>query len=170
MHLNLSVRVREVKEESKLDKHLKKVERKWSRAGHNITNWNSVTDKHHLQVWRWYDVFGTMVTTLKVHIWPAQNVHVRLVKGPHEPYQALWVLTWATGALTSLETICTVEGFLRSTKATNVGDLFNFLVLIILKITKRWSRQERTGLKTILFIWQNAVLVSDQSETEEVQH
>ena len=39
MYLNLSVRVREVKEVSKSDKQLKKVERKWSKAGHNITKW-----------------------------------------------------------------------------------------------------------------------------------
>jgi len=39
--------------------------------------------------------------------------------------------------------IYTVEAFLRSTKATNVGNLFNFLA----PMTKRWSRQEWSGLK-----------------------
>ena len=35
--INLSIGVREVKEVSKSDKQLKKVERRCSRAGHNIT-------------------------------------------------------------------------------------------------------------------------------------
>jgi len=30
-----------------------------------------------------------MAATLKVHKWHARNVSVRLVKGLHEPYQAL---------------------------------------------------------------------------------
>ena len=37
MYINLSIGVREVKEECKSDKPLKKVERRCSRAGHNIT-------------------------------------------------------------------------------------------------------------------------------------
>ena len=41
MYINLSIGVRKVKEVSKLDKQLKKVERRCSRAGHNITKWNS---------------------------------------------------------------------------------------------------------------------------------
>ena len=37
MYLKLSIRVREVKEVSKSDRQLKKVERKSSKAGHDIT-------------------------------------------------------------------------------------------------------------------------------------
>ena len=63
MYLSLSIRVREVKEVSKSGRQLEKVERKWSKAGHNITKWNSVStasDEHNLQDRRWYGGFGAL--------------------------------------------------------------------------------------------------------------
>ena len=53
------------------------------------------------------------------------------------------------------------KAYLRSTKAMNVGDLFNFLVLIL---QKRWSRQERLGLKPF-YSSDRMQFVSHQSES-----
>ena len=49
-----------------------------------------------------------MAATLKVHKWHAWNVRVRLVKGLHEPYQALPSAYQATETLPSLESIAKV--------------------------------------------------------------
>ena len=41
-------------------------------------------------------------------LWYARNVCVRLVKGLHEPYQALPSASWTTGQLTLLKSIAGV--------------------------------------------------------------
>ena len=41
-----------------------------------------------------------MAATLKVHKWHARNVSVRLVKGLHEPYQALPSASMGNGTIT----------------------------------------------------------------------
>ena len=40
-----------------------------------------------------------MAATLKVHKWHARNVSVRLVKGLHEPYQALPSASMGNGTI-----------------------------------------------------------------------
>ena len=40
-----------------------------------------------------------MAATLKVHKWHARNVTIRLVKGLHEPYQALLNASMGNGTI-----------------------------------------------------------------------
>ena len=60
---------------------------------------------------------------IKVHKLPARNVCIRLVKAPHEPYQALpSFFPWAMGPLNLLESITKVPD--RQVAKTGKSSIF----------------------------------------------